>query len=358
MPSSRTASVVAVAVAVAGGVLLNPLPVREAGVPTVSVAQPAAPAPPLPVVLTPEEIEARVAPVIVTLVADSGLVDTAGTGIVVTPDGVVLTNHHVIDGALDISAVTLADGAEYVVDVLGYDSSRDIAVLQLQGADSLPTATLATSPAIRIGDPVTAVGNAEGNGYPVPARGFVTDVGQSITARSATDGSRNRLSGLIEVDAAVRPGDSGGPLVDATATVIGVNTAGNADSDPSTPPPAQPRSYAVPITTAMAVVDQVRAGRTSSTVHVGDTALLGINVTNNERGAEVLWVGTGTPADHAGLEIGSIITDFDGAPVRSSTELSERMNAKHPGDTVSVLWLDDRGQSQAATIVLDEGPPR
>src|SRR5687768_8033187 len=167
MPSSRTASVVAVAVAVVGGVLLNPLPIREAGVPTVSVAQPAAPAPPPPVVLTPAEIEARVVPIIVTLVADSGLVDTAGTGIVLTPDGVVLTNHHVIDGAFDISAVTLADGAEYVVDVLGYDSSRDIAVLQLQGADSLPTATLATSPATRIGDPVTAVGNAEGNGYPV-----------------------------------------------------------------------------------------------------------------------------------------------------------------------------------------------
>ncbi|MFE7418605.1 S1C family serine protease [Rhodococcus sp. NPDC057529] len=358
MTTPRAATVLAVATAVIGSLLLSAPTVRESGLPAATVAQPAPPAPPPPVVLTPEEVEARVIPAIVTLVADSGLVETAGTGIVLTPDGVVLTNHHVIDGALDISAVSLGNGAAYVADVLGYDSSRDIAVLRLQGAGDLPAATLAKNTAVGIGDPVTAVGNAEGGGVPVAARGFVTDLGQAITARSSTDGSRNRLNGLIQIDAAVRPGDSGGPLVDATAAVIGVNTAGNADSDPTKPAPAQPRSYAVPIDTAMTIVDQVRAGTASATVHIGDTPLLGISVTDNARGAEVLWISIGTPADDAGIEIGDVVTEFDGIPIRSSDDLSGLMIARHPGDAVEVRWLDEAGRARSTTIVLEKGPPR
>ena len=357
MTTPRAATVLAVATAVIGSLLLSAPTVRESGPPAATVAQPAQPAAP-PAVLTPEEVEARVIPAIVTLVADSGLVETAGTGIVLTPDGVVLTNHHVIDGALDISAVSLGNGAEYVADVLGYDSSRDIAVLRLQGAGDLPAATLAKDTAVGIGDPVTAVGNAEGGGVPVAARGFVTDLGQAITARSSTDGSRNRLNGLIQIDAAVRPGDSGGPLVNTTAAVIGVNTAGNADSDPTKPAPAQPRSYAVPIDTAMTIVDQVRAGTASATVHIGDTPLLGISVTDDARGAEVLWVSIGTPADDAGIEIGDIVTEFDGIPIRSSDDLSGLMIARHPGDAVELRWLDEAGSARSTKIVLEKGPPR
>lgn len=361
MTTPRAATVLAVATAVIGSLLLSAPTVRESGPPAATVAQPAQPAappPPPPAVLPPEEVEARVIPAIVTLVADSGLVETAGTGIVLTPDGVVLTNHHVIDGALDISAVSLGNGAEYVADVLGYDSSRDIAVLRLQGAGDLPAATLAKDTAVGIGDPVTAVGNAEGGGVPVAARGFVTDLGQAITARSSTDGSRNRLNGLIQIDAAVRPGDSGGPLVNTTAAVIGVNTAGNADSDPTKPAPAQPRSYAVPIDTAMTIVDQVRAGTASATVHIGDTPLLGISVTDDARGAEVLWVSIGTPADDAGIEIGDIVTEFDGIPIRSSDDLSGLMIARHPGDAVELRWLDEAGSARSTKIVLEKGPPR
>ncbi|QSE81692.1 S1C family serine protease [Rhodococcus koreensis] len=358
MTTPRAATVLAVATAVIGSLLLSAPTVRESGPPAATVAQPAPPPPPPPVVLTPEEVEARVIPAIVTLVADSGLVETAGTGIVLTPDGVVLTNHHVIDGALDISAVSLGNGAEYVADVLGYDSSRDIAVLRLQGAGDLSAAPLAKDTAVGIGDPVTAVGNAEGGGVPVAARGFVTDLGQAITARSSTDGSRNRLNGLIQIDAAVRPGDSGGPLVDATAAVIGVNTAGNADSDPTKPAPAQPRSYAVPIDTAMTIVDQVRAGTASATVHIGDTPLLGISVTDDPRGAEVLWVSIGTPADDAGIDIGDVVTEFDGIPIRSSDDLSGLMIARHPGDAVEIRWLDETRRPRSTTIVLEKGPPR
>ncbi|WP_422334315.1 S1C family serine protease [Rhodococcus sp. (in: high G+C Gram-positive bacteria)] len=354
----RAASLLLAATAAVSAMLLSAPPVHEPGAPAHDVAQSAPPPSPAPVVLTPEEIEARVIPTIVTLVADTGLVVTAGTGIVLTPDGVVVTNHHVISGALEISAVDLGNGAGYAVEVLGYDSSHDIAVLQLEGAEDLPTAQLAEAGEVTIGTAVTAVGNAEGGGVPVAARGVVTAVGQTITARSTTDGSRNRLAGLIQVDAAVRPGDSGGPLVDETATVIGVNTAGNADTDPAQPPPAQPRSYAVPISTAMAIVDQVSEGRPSATVHIGDTPLLGISVRNHSRGAEVVWVSFGTPADDAGLLIGDVIIEFEGAPVRSSAELNERMIACHPGDAVAVRWVNESGQERFADIVLAEGPPR
>ncbi|WP_072689138.1 S1C family serine protease [Rhodococcus marinonascens] len=358
MTGSRVASVIAVAAAVTGALVLTAPQIRESGPPLVTVDPPATQPAEIPLVLTSEEVEARVIPAIVTLVADSGLIETAGTGIVLTPDGIVLTNHHVIDGALDITAVSLGNGARYVVDVLGYDSSRDIAVLQLQGARGLVPVTLAEDSTARIGDPVTAVGNAEGDGLPVTARGVVTDIEQAITTRSSTDGSLNRLDGMIEVDVPVRPGHSGGPLVDAAATVIGVNTAGNADSDPSEPAPSQPRSYAVPIVTAMTIVDQIRAGKTSATVHIGDTPLLGISVRDQDRGAEVLWVSLDTPADDVGIEIGDVITDFAGIPVRSSADLDELMIARHPGDTVEVRWFDEGGQQHTTMITLEESPPR
>ncbi|MEV0947158.1 trypsin-like peptidase domain-containing protein [Rhodococcus sp. NPDC049939] len=343
---------------VIGALVLSSPQVHESiSPPTAQAPYSTAPAEPQ-IVLTPEEIEARVIPTVVALVADTGLVETAGTGIVLTPDGVVLTSQHVIDGALDITAVSLGTGAQYVADVLGYDSSRDIAVLQLRGARDLASATLAEDSTVRIGDPVIAVGNADGGGMPMTTGGFVTDLRQTITARSSTDGSLNRLDGMIEIDAPVRPGDSGGPLVDVTATVVGVNTAGNASSDPSEPAPAQPRSFAVPIATAMTIVDQIRAGRTSATVHIGDTALLGLSVTNHARGAEVLWVSLGTPADDAGIQIGDVITDFAGVPIRSPDDLRELMIAHHPGDTVEVHWIDEAGRQHTTTITLEEGPPR
>ncbi|WP_070379997.1 S1C family serine protease [Rhodococcus sp. WMMA185] len=358
MTRARVLSVVAVAAAVIGTLVLASPRVHEPNSPpTVVAPHAAAPAEPQ-VALTPEEVGARVTPSVVALVSDSGLIETAGTGIVLTSDGVVLTNHHVIDGALDITAVSLGNGARYVADVLGYDSSRDIAVLQLQGARDLTPAMIAEDSTPRIGDPVIAVGNTHGAGLPLTVSGFVTDIGQNITARSSTDGSLNQLDEMIEVDVPVRPGDSGGPLVDATTAVIGINTAGNADVDPSKPAPSEPRSYAVPIATAMTIVDQIRAGRTSATVHIGDTPLLGIRIRDHVQGAEVLWVSIDTPADDVGIEIGDVITSFAGIPIRSSADLDELMIARHPGDTVEVRWFGEGGQQHAKTIVLEKGPPR
>ncbi|TQF74835.1 trypsin-like serine protease [Rhodococcus spelaei] len=338
----------------------------------------AAPAP-APVPLAPAEIAARVVPTIVTITSAAGPLTTAGTGIVLTPDGVVLTNHHVIDGATDISATTLVDGSRHTAQVLGYDRFRDVAVLRLDDVTGLPTATLGRSADLHRHDPVIAIGNAEGGGIPLSAPGEVVGVGQSVTARNASDGSRNRLTGMIEVDADIRPGDSGGPLVDAFGKVVGVSTAGNTgmrpapvdpghsagstpapDSPPTTGAPIPIESYAIPIDDAVALADQIRGGRTSETVHIGPTPLLGVAVTDvgeTQSGAKVVAVGAGSPAEQAGIARGDVIVSWGANPIRSSSDLTVEMTARHPGDRVDLGWVDGGGRQRTGSLTLTVGAP-
>ena len=167
---------------------------------------------------------------------DPGLVDVnvtfgyqnvggAGTGIVLTSDGEVLTNNHVIDGATKISVTDLGNGQTYPAAVVGYDSTHDIAVLQLQGASGLRTATLSKS-APTVGEEVVAIGNVGGRGgTPTTAGGSITGLNQSITASDSLDGTNEQLTGLIETNADVQEGDSGGSLVNSAGQVIGMDTA-------------------------------------------------------------------------------------------------------------------------------------
>ncbi|MDH6679291.1 S1-C subfamily serine protease [Rhodococcus sp. LBL1] len=364
----------AIAVLAAAGLALLSVPLQKGTLgtpaPTTAVVAPAPP-PPAPLVpLAPEELSNRVVPTIVTITTRSGLGTTAGTGIVLgprSPDGsgtIVLTNHHVVDGGMEIAATSMRDRSAYAVEVVGYDSSRDLAVLRLPGAANLPPAQLGSSQAVRVGEPVTAVGNAEGGGVPVSAPGAVTRVGVTVMTRNSLDGSRNELSNLIEVDANVRPGDSGGPLVDAFGDVVGVNSAGNAVEPGVTPEPA-PKAYAIPIDAAMALVEQVLSGRASATVHIGPTPLLGVSVrdhldqqTGTRSGAEVTVVGYRSPAEGVGLARGDVIVEFDGVPIRSSADLNLRMVALHPGDQVRLRWIDAAGAERSGTLVLQQGPPR
>ena len=364
----------AIAVLAATGLALLSVPLQHgtlgAPAPTTTVVAPTPPPPPVP--LSPDELSSRIVPTIVTLTAHSGLGTTAGTGILLGSrgptgaDAIVLTNHHVVDGGTDITATSMGDRSTYTVEVVGYDSSRDLAVLRLPGAAKLPSAQLGSSQSMRIGDPVTAVGNAEGGGVPVSAPGAVTRVGVDVLTRNSIDGSRNELSGLIEVNADVRPGDSGGPLVNAFGEVVGVNSAGNAVEPgmKSEPVPA-PKSYAIPIDAAMNLVDQVLAGRPSDTVHLGPTPLLGVGVRDHldqqggtRSGAEVTVVAYRSPAEGIGLARGDVIVEFDGVPIRSAADLDLRMIALHPGDRVDVHWIDASGGQRTASLVLQEGPPR
>ncbi|GAA4487458.1 hypothetical protein GCM10023094_45850 [Rhodococcus olei] len=318
-----------------------------------------------PVPLDPATLTARTVPTLVTLSATAGPLTTAGTGILLSPDGLVLTNHHVIDGADDVNAVAMATGAGYDAEVLGYDRFRDVAVLKLVGADTLPVAQLGRSADLHLRDPVTAIGNADGGGVPLPAPGVVTGLGESVVARNAGVGTRNRLTGMIEVDADIRPGDSGGPLVDAYGRVVGVSTAGNTGmrpdpTDRATGTPVPIESYALPIDDAVAIADQIRGGRASDTVHIGPTPLLGVAVTDvgqTQDGAKVVAVGARSPAEQVGIMRGDVIVSWDGRPIRSQTDLTVEMTARHPGDRVELGWVDAAGQRHTAALVLTTGKP-
>ncbi|MEE2061650.1 S1C family serine protease [Rhodococcus artemisiae] len=363
--TGRSGSTLLVALAATASLLVSAPAVVEVGTPP--PAPVAAPAPPPPSPLSFEELATRTESVVVNIDARRGWSGVAGTGIVLTPDGVTLTNHHVVSGATEITAVSPATGLIYDVAVTGYDPTRDIAVLQLGAAHDLPVATLADTPP-EVGSLVTAFGNADGGGVVVAAPGTVVAHDRNVVVRDSTDGSRHRLTGMLQTDAAIRPGDSGGPLVDAFGVVVGVNTAGSVYRDQTETigidtSNESPEAYAVPIGEALDVLEQVRSGVGSDTVHVGPTPHLGVSVTTarsdgGDRGAEVLWVSYGSPAYRSGLEPGFVIVAFDGVPVSSTNDLEEALRRHRPGDRVRVEWIDEAGVTGSTDLTLESGPVR
>jgi len=286
--------------------------------------------------------------------------EAAGTGIVIASDGVVLTNNHVVAGATSITVTDIGNSKQYRAAVIGYDRSGDIAVLKLSGASGLATATLSAT-TVKAGDPVVAIGNAGGTGgTPSAVGGVVTALNQSITAQDEGTGSSEKLTGLIEVNADIRAGDSGGPLLTTSGEVIGVDTAASAGFQYQS---AGGDGFAIPIATATTIADQIRAGRSSSTIHIGETAYLGIGAAPStgrggtaESGAAVLGVVEGTPAASAGLARGDVITSLGGRKVTSATDLTTALDQHHPGDKVKVAWTDVSGQSHSASVKLATGP--
>jgi S1-C subfamily serine protease len=283
----------------------------------------------------------------------------AGTGIVLTSNGVVLTNNHVIRGASSISVTDVGNGRAYTATVVGYDSSDDIAVLQLQNASGLQTATIGDSSTLQVGDTVIAIGNAGGRGgTPSVSSGTVTAIGRDITAGDG--GTSEQLTGLIETSAALQPGDSGGPLVDASGRVVGIDTAASSGFRFQV---SGGDGYAIPIDTALSIARQIEAGSASSTVHIGSTAFLGIEIaTTGGRfggttgGVVVGGVLSGSPAENAGIVAGDTIVSVDGQSVYSVSALNTIMGAHHPGDRVQVSWTDQSGQQHSATVQLASGP--
>ncbi len=204
---------------------------------------------------------------------DPGLVDinttlgyqqeqAAGTGIVISSGGVILTNNHVIDGATTISVTDIGNGKTYTASVVGYDRTKDIAVLQLHNASGLTTANLADSSTASVGQQVVGVGNAGGTGgTPSAAGGTVTALNQSITASDEGDGTSEQLAGLIETNADIQPGDSGGALVNTSGQVLGVDTAASAGfSFQSNDQSSGTQGFAIPINTALSIARQIVAG--------------------------------------------------------------------------------------------------
>ena len=287
--------------------------------------------------------------------------EAAGTGIVISSDGVVLTNNHVVAGATSITVTDIGNQKSYRAAVVGYDRSGDIAVLQLSGASGLATATLADGATVKAGDPVVAIGNAGGNGgTPSAVGGVVSALNQSITAQDESSGSSEQLTGLIEVSADIQAGDSGGPLLTTSGQVIGVDTAASAGFQYQA---AGGDGFAIPIGTATTTANQIRAGRSSSKVHIGATAYLGIETAGSSSrgfqgvaGPVVLGVVAGTPADSAGLTRGDVIRSVAGTSVDSATTLTNLLDRYHPGDRVKLAWTDVSGQSHTSSVKLATGP--
>ncbi|MGH3214293.1 MAG: S1C family serine protease, partial [Trebonia sp.] len=178
--------------------------------------------------LTTSQIASRVDPGLVDVTSTLGYEQATamGTGIVLTSNGEILTNNHVVNGATSVSVRDIGNGKTYKATVVGYDESHDVAVLQLSGASGLTTATTGNSSTVKVGDDVVGLGNAGGaGGTPSVAAGNVTALNQSITASDEGSGSSEQLSGLIETNANIQPGDSGGPLVNSYGQIIGMDTA-------------------------------------------------------------------------------------------------------------------------------------
>ncbi|WP_338070951.1 S1C family serine protease [Actinomadura bangladeshensis] len=286
----------------------------------------------------------------------------AGTGIVLTPTGLVLTNNHVIKGATTITGTDTDNRRSYPAEVVGYDRAGDIAVIRLTGAARLKTAKFASATETSVGDVVTAVGNAGGKGgTPSVVTGKITALDQAVTARDDNSGTSERLTGLIETNAPIKPGDSGGPLLNTGGRVIGINTAASAGlSTKGTKPKKDHRGYAIPSDRALEIARQIQRGEASSTVHIGPTAMLGVKVRSNGRtpGALVAEVVPGTPAETAGIPVGGVIVAFGDETVDSPSTLTSLMFARHPGDTVRIEWTDRQGARMQAALRLTEGPPQ
>jgi len=272
----------------------------------------------------------------------------AGTGMVLTSDGEVLTNNHVVDGATSVTVTVASTGRSYPATVVGTDPTDDVAVLQLSNASGLQTARLSGT-AARVGEAVTGVGNAGGTGSLTAAAGSVTALGQTITASDENGGNSEQLSGLIQTDAAIQAGDSGGPLFDtATGRVIGMDTAASSGG--------ASQGYAIPIATAEEIARQIESGVDNATIHQGYPGFLGVSVQDGTDGAGVAGVLSGGPAAQAGITAGDVITAVGGSTVGSADDLSTALAGYGPGDRVRVTWVDTSGAAQSATVTLTTGP--
>ncbi len=335
----------------------------------------------------------------------------AGTGMVINAArGLVLTNNHVIENSTKITATVAATGKNFQARVVGYDVTGDIALIQLQHPSGLHQVPLGDSSKVKVGDVVTALGNADGRSAIVPAAGHITGVNRTITA-SDQGGvvTSETLHGMFQTDAGVVSGDSGGPLVNAAGQVIGMDTAGN---DVRFPDQQEAAGFAIPIKTALSVAREIAAGHASSIISIGYPPFIGIYVgqgtssdpqqqaaqqqqqndngfggfgggngfggngsngqscyTNDSNlpvpstiapvGSGTLVIGTicGSPAQSAGMTAGSVITSVNGQTIGAPQTVHNALSKFRPGDTVSLTWVTPSGQHKTANMTLTEGPP-
>jgi S1-C subfamily serine protease len=282
-----------------------------------------------------------------TLGFENGL--AAGTGMILTRSGEVLTNNHVIEGATKFKVVDVTTHRRYTATVAGYSVSRDIAVLHLAHASGLRTVKRGGAIPLHVGMSVVARGNAEGvGGQPRAARGQIIGLHQQIVARGG--GEAETLNNVIATDAPVVPGYSGGPLENFQNRVLGIVTAGSTSG--------VPRGFAIPLTQALRLARQIESGKSNAIVHVGPTAFLGVRLADVPNRAKIKAVLPGKPAALAGLVGGDVITSLNGAKISSVSDLRQTVLSLVPGKTVPIGWTDKSGTAQTGSITPVRGPPQ
>ena len=288
----------------------------------------------------------------------------AGTGVILTPDGEVLTNNHVIEGSISISVEHIATGRRYTAVVVGVVPSEDLAVLQIQDAFNLPTVPLGKSSTVEVGDPIVALGNAGGvGGTPHTVSGTVQALNQTITATDLDGSHPTTLSGLIQIDAPLEPGDSGGPLINRDGLVVGINTAASANRRFRAVGDAV--GFAIPMDRAAPLVAQIEAGQASATVRLGYPGQLGVVMSDpapaagpsgGVQGVTVAEVMPGSPAASAGVVAGDILTEVDGQPATAPDQVSGVIKKRRSGEKLNFAWVDGTGRRRNATVILAPGP--
>jgi S1-C subfamily serine protease len=296
------------------------------------------------------EQQAGVVDIVSTLKYQSA--EAAGTGIVLSSDGYVLTNNHVIDGSTSLRVTVVSTGKTYSATVVGTAPTKDVALIKLSGASGLTAADLGDSDGVKVGDKVTGVGNAGGQGgTPSAATGKVLALNQTITASDESGTDSEKLHGVIVVSAPIQAGDSGGPLYNADDQVVGVDTAANQSGTTT--------GFAIPIDDAVSIAQKIRSGVETSVIHQGYPGFLGVTVQASPVGGSGAFVsgllGDG-PAAQAGITQGSTITSVDGTRIGTAPKLHEVLTGLKPGSKVKVEWTDPFGSSHTATVTLATGP--
>ncbi len=328
----------------------------------------------------------------------------AATGMIISRNGLVLTNNHVITDTTQLYATLVSTGQHFRAKWLGYDAVDDVAVIKLIGARDLRTVPIGNSATVRLGERVIALGNANGAGGAPATAGTVTGLNRTITASDSGVATSETLHGMIETNAGIVRGDSGGPLVDTAGRVIGMDTAAVTGQIGFG---AENQGYAIPINKALRIADQIIAGRPGPRVQIGSTGFMGVLVpadgasraTSPRRqrqlqlqqdqassafpvqpstpvclandlnagiparvapvssGALIIGELCGTPADRAGIVAGDVITAVGGKRVTSPAQLTTVMHGFKPGMTVTVTWADVNGQIHRSRLVLIQAPP-
>ncbi len=271
----------------------------------------------------------------------------AGTGMILTSTGEVVTNHHVVEGATTIRVTVMSTGQTYRATVVGTDAKDDVAVLQLDNANGLSVVQPATT-AAAVGDGVTAVGDAGGSASTFSsASGTVTALDQSITTRNEDGSASEKLSGLIQISSDVIAGDSGGATYDDQGDVVGMTTAASSGGSDVV-------GYAVPIAQVVSIADDLENGTENARYEYGSPAFLGVGLADS--GTTVGDAYPGTPAAQAGIGAGDRITRVGDVSVSTAAGLRQAIRAYSPGDSVRLVWTDSSGTSHIATVTLIAGP--